>query len=184
MRLRLSVPAAVVAVVGTIALIAPTAEAQASYCGMTWGSLAKVADSTEVVALTNVRAGRHACFDRLVLDFAGDSDGYDVRYVSEIRGVALEQPVTLRGGARLAIVFQTPYGPDEPAFWDSYDPRNPRELVDVSGWQTFRQVSLAEVYESQVTFGLGVRARLPFRVFGLDGPGAGSRLVIDVAHRW
>jgi hypothetical protein len=29
-----------------------------------------------------------------------------------------------------------------------------------------------------------VRARLPFRVFSLAGPGAGSRLVIDVAHRW
>jgi hypothetical protein len=32
--------------------------------------------------------------------------------------------------------------------------------------------------------GLGVRARLPFRVFKLDGPGEGSRLVIDVAHQW
>jgi len=29
-----------------------------------------------------------------------------------------------------------------------------------------------------------VRARLPFRVFVLAGPGNGSRLVIDVAHRW
>jgi hypothetical protein len=29
-----------------------------------------------------------------------------------------------------------------------------------------------------------VRARLPFRVLTLDGPGAGTRLVIDVAHRW
>jgi hypothetical protein len=32
--------------------------------------------------------------------------------------------------------------------------------------------------------GLGVRARLPFRVFTLDGPGSMSRLVIDVAHHW
>jgi hypothetical protein len=124
--------AAVLAVVGTIALIAPSAHAHTPYCGIRWGSLAKVADSTEVAALMNVRAGRHACFDRLVLDFAGDSDGYDVRYVSEIRGVALQQPVALRGGARLAIVFQTPYGPAEPAFWASYDPRNPRELIDVA----------------------------------------------------
>ena len=184
MRIRISVLAAALAVVGTIALTAPSANATAPYCGITWGSLAKVADATEVAALTNVRAGRHACFDRLVLDFAGDFDGYEVRYVSEIRGIALDRPVALRGGARLAIVFQTPYGPDEPAFWDTYDPRDPRELVDVFGWQTFRQVSLAEVYESQVTIGLGVRARLPFRVFVLDGPGAGSRLVIDVAHRW
>ena len=32
--------------------------------------------------------------------------------------------------------------------------------------------------------GLGVRARLPMRAFVLDGPGDGTRLVIDVAHRW
>jgi len=36
----------------------------------------------------------------------------------------------------------------------------------------------------QTTIGLGARARLPFRVFTLSGPGQGSRLVIDVAHRW
>jgi hypothetical protein len=107
-----------------------------------------------------------------------------VRYVSAIRGLGLSKPVDLRGGALLEIVVQTPYGPDSPSFWSGYSPRNPRELVNVSGWRTFRQVSLAEVHESQVTIGLGVRGRLPFRVFTLDGPGAGSRIVIDVAHRW
>jgi hypothetical protein len=29
-----------------------------------------------------------------------------------------------------------------------------------------------------------VRARLPFRVFTLSGPGGGSRLVIDVYQHW
>jgi hypothetical protein len=47
---------------------------------------------------------------------------------------------------------------------------------------TFRQVAWVELWESNSTLGLGARARLPFRVFVLDGPG--SRLVIDVAHRW
>jgi hypothetical protein len=41
-----------------------------------------------------------------------------------------------------------------------------------------------EPLEGQTEIGLGVRARLPFRVFPLAGPGDGSRLVIDVAHRW
>jgi hypothetical protein len=31
--------------------------------------------------------------------------------------------------------------------------------------------------------GLGVRARLPFRAFTIQDA-TGSRLVIDVAHRW
>jgi hypothetical protein len=184
MKLRIAVLALIAGIVGAIGLAAPAAQAHAPYCGIWWGSMAKSADSTDVALLTNVRAGRHACFDRLVLDHADDADGFQVRYVSAIRGLGLSKPVDLRGGALLEIVVQTPYGPDSPSFWPGYSPRNPRELVNVSGWRTFRQVSLVEVYESQVTFGLGVRARLPFRVFTLDGPGAGSRIVIDVAHRW
>jgi hypothetical protein len=120
----------------------------------------------------------------LVLDYADDADAFRVRYVSRIRGLDLPAPVDLRGGALLEIVVQTPYGEDEPSFWSGYNPPNRRELVNVSGWRTFRQASLVEVYESQVALGLGVRARLPFRVFTLDGPGQGSRIVIDVAHRW
>jgi hypothetical protein len=29
-----------------------------------------------------------------------------------------------------------------------------------------------------------VRARLPFRVMVVPGPGRGSRVVVDVAHHW
>jgi hypothetical protein len=54
----------------------------------------------------------------------------------------------------------------------------------VTGWQTFRQIAWAGSFEGQSTIGLGVRAKLPFRVLVLQGPGAGSRFVIDVAHRW
>ncbi len=54
----------------------------------------------------------------------------------------------------------------------------------MSGYRTFRQVRYVESFEAVTVFGLGVRARLPFRVFTLDGPDGGSRLVVDVAHRW
>lgn len=184
MKIRALVLAVIAGLVGAITLTAPAAQAHTPYCGITWGSLSKAADSSEVALLTDVRAGRHACFDRLVLDYADDADGFQVGYVSAIEGIGLPRPVDLRGGALLEIVVRTPYGKDAPSFWSGYDPRNPNELVDVAGWRTFRQVSLVEVYESQVTVGLGVRARLPFRVFTLDGPGYGSRIVIDVAHRW
>lgn len=56
--------------------------------------------------------------------------------------------------------------------------------MNVAGYSTFRQVALAGSFEGETTIGLGVRARLPMRVIVLDGPGSGSRLVIDVAHRW
>ena len=57
-------------------------------------------------------------------------------------------------------------------------------LTGDDGRYTLRQVALAGSFEGQTTFGVGVRARLPYRVFLLDGPGNGSRLVLDVAHRW
>ena len=60
---------------------------------------------------------------------------------------------------------------------------NNADLVNVNGWQTLRQVA-AESFEGYTTVGIGVRAQLPFRVFTLNGPGAGSRLVVDVANYW
>ena len=66
----------------------------------------------------------------------------------------------------------------------TYEFDDRRELVDVAGYRTFRQVAWGGSYEARTSVGLGVRARLPFRVFVLDGPGRGSRLVVDVAHRW
>jgi hypothetical protein len=133
--------------------------------------------------LTNVRTGRHACFDRLVLDVDGKiTNGYSVRYVTQVRAEGSGFVVPLRGGARLAVIARVP------AYDDlgnaTYTPADTRELRNVAGYRTFRQVAWAGSFEGQTTLGLGVRARLPFRVFTLAGPGDGSRLVIDVAHRW
>jgi hypothetical protein len=66
----------------------------------------------------------------------------------------------------------------------TYRPADPSRAVAVGGFTTFRQVAFLGTHEAQTQIGLGVRARLPFRVFVLRGPGSGSRLVIDVAHRW
>lgn len=166
-----------------IALLAgPAAADAAPYCGLRWGSLPESAASTGAAPLVNVRAGRHACFDRLVLDVAGDADGYLVRYVSTVRMDGSGQAVPLRGGADLEVVAVAPAY--DAGGRPTYTPRDRRELVRVDGSRTFRQVAWAGSFEGRTTIGLGVQARLPFRVFTLDGPGAGSRLVIDVAHRW
>jgi hypothetical protein len=48
-------------------------------------------------------------------------------------------------------------------------------------------VAYAGSFEGSTTLALGVRARLPFRVFTVAGtPNSDDtpRLVIDVAHRW
>ena len=53
-----------------IALAAP-AQAAAPYCGISWGSLPKVHSAADAEMVNGVRAGRHACFDRLVIDLGG-----------------------------------------------------------------------------------------------------------------
>lgn len=160
-----------------------TAPAQAHphpYCGIYWGSLAKSVSSGSTGEVTNVRAGRHACYDRLVLDVSGDARGYFVRYVSgdHVHMDGSGRAVPLRGGARLEVVATAPAAHTDAWFLPN------GELIDTTGYRTFRHVAWAGSFEGQTTIGLGVRARLPFRAFLLDGPGSGSRLVVDVAHRW
>jgi hypothetical protein len=158
------------------------ASAAAPYCGIYWGSLPKTADPNGAGLLTDIRAGQHDCFDRLVFDLDGRAPGYRVQYVDEVVADGSGAPVPLRGGAFLQIIFPATIVDGDGH--SGYTAPNPSEAVDVTGWRTFRQVAQAGAFEGQITVGLGVRARLPYRVFTLDGPGAGSRLVVDVAHQW
>jgi hypothetical protein len=180
-------------VVVTLAVAAATATgavvaappATAASCAVTWGSLPKSSAPMTARQIRHARAGQHACFDRLVIDLNGygtTATGYDVRYVDQVTEDGSGQVVPLRGGAKLQIVIKAPaHDPSGELVWD-FD--RPNEAVDVTGFSTFRQVADAGSFEGQTTIGLGVRARLPMRVFRLDGPQTGQRIVIDVAHRW
>ena len=176
-----------VAVLATLGVISPASAATQPYCGITWGSGPNVEGprgDTEVV--NGVRAGRHTCFDRLVFDVGGQDTRfatYDVRYVPLVRQDGSGFPVPVRGGAVLQVILGAPAhdGDGRPTVVAS------REMVDVAGFRTFRQVASAGDFEGQTTWALGVRARLPFRVFTLAGTPQSDdtpRLVIDVAHRW
>jgi hypothetical protein len=166
-------------------LVATTANAAASpACQVGWGSQPKttMVQSSQAGAVTDVRAGRHECYERLVIDFDAGAGRSDVKYVAGVPFQSLDGTLELRGGAFLQIVLRTPT--DSTAVRDRYIPTNKNELVNVSGWNTFRQVGFGGSFEGYTTIGLGVRATLPFRTFTLPGPGTGSRLVIDVAHHW
>lgn len=163
------------------ALAVPTAPASASTCRTDWGSLRESTSGSTAAHLTGVRTGRQACFDRLVIDLNGDAAGYRVEYVTSLVADGSGASIPVRGGAILRIVVNAPAYDGNGAA--TVDPARV-SAIDVSGYQTFRDVEWAGSFEGQTTIGLGVRARLPFRVFVLDGPGSGSRLVIDVAHSW
>jgi len=181
-RVKMIVAVGALAMVASIGSVLPASADASSYCGLTWGSLPESGGTGSANPLTNVRGGQHECYDRLVIDIRGATSGYDVRYVSAVHEDGSGAVVPLRGGAFLQIAVRNPAYDDNGN--STYNPANRRELVGVAGWRTFRQVAWAGSFEGTTTIGLGVRARLPFRVFTLAGPGGGSRLVIDVAHRW
>ena len=160
--------------------------ATATTCATTvahWGSLTKSLSRMTSAPITNVRAGRNACFDRMVVDLRGKGAGYTVRYVPQVLTQGQGAVIPLRGGAKLDIVVKAPtYNVNTGT--STYNPANSRELVNVTGYSTFRQIASGGSFEGYTTIGLGVRARLPMRVFILDGPGTGSRVVVDVAHHW
>lgn len=163
-----------------LGVTAPPPASAAPYCGITWGSTAKSRAVESTAQITAVRTGRHACFDRMVVDLKYKVKGYDVRYANVYtEGEGSRVPLT---GTDLRIIVKARAYTDSgkatyaPADWD--------HVANVTGYSTFRQVAYAGSFEGQSTFGLGVRARLPMRAMILDGPGTGSRLVIDVAHRW
>ncbi|MGJ3192724.1 AMIN-like domain-containing (lipo)protein [Paenarthrobacter sp. FR1] len=165
-----------------LGLVVPGPASAASYCGIMWGSLAKADPDMSSANVTNVRTGQQPCYDRLVIDVTGKVAGYSVQYVPVVTQDATGFPIPVLGDADLQVVVTAPsYNQySQP----TYVPAAKAELSNVSGYQTFRQVVFAGSFEGTTSIGLGVRARLPFRVFTLDGPDGGSRLVVDVAHRW
>lgn len=175
-------PLVVPAVAASPSAVVPEAVAAAGWCGIAWGSLPKVSVGSQIPGtVVGVRAGRHDCFDRLVIDVRGPIAGYDVRYVDAVRTDGAGRVVPLDGAADLRIRITAPaYDQQGRA---TYLPADAARLVRVTGWSTFRQVAWAGSFEGSTTIGLGVRARLPMRVFVLPG-GEVSRLVVDVAHRW
>lgn len=181
MKRVLSVLASLVLFVG-LGMTTPLAASAAPYCGITWGSLPESRAGMSSAHLTDLRAGRHSCYDRLVVDLDHAVTGYSVAYVSAVQRPGSGSTVPLAGGADLEIIVNAPAydGSGQP----TYDPSRPNTAVNVAGYRTFEQVALAGSFEGETTIGLGVRARLPMRTFVLDGPGSGSRIVIDVAHRW
>jgi hypothetical protein len=149
----------------------------APLCGIRWGSTAKSAGKMVASPVVRVRAGRHACFDRLVVVLgAGQRPGYHVRYVARASQDPSGRAIGVRGAAKLRITVLAPATRNFPVAR--------RQLAKLPGFSTFRQVAGAGSADGSTALGLGVRARLPFRAFTLRGPGHGWRLVIDVAHRW
>ena len=172
----------VAAALGSAGAVNASAAAR-PYCGITWGSLPKVSDIHSPAALTDIRTGQHDCYDRVVFDFDSPGTGYKVDYAEQVYSEGMGQPLSPAGGARLNVVLlENAYDLQTGA--STYPHKVGDHVANISGYRTLRDVVYGGTFEGYTTIGLGVRARLPFRVFTLAGPGEHGRIVIDVAHRW
>ena len=140
--------------------------APAPYCGISWGSLDKSVGSRigDQIPIASVRTGRHACFDRVVIDLRG-------RQPLAVANYKYGSPNTLQVFVWGWWGFDVPVGASPP-------------VSLVRGLTSISSISA----KSPSTYGQEVfittRGHLPFREFTLPGPDGGSRLVIDIAHRW
>ncbi|UUU23664.1 AMIN-like domain-containing (lipo)protein [Streptomyces sp. DSM 40750] len=171
---------------GTAAATASAAPGGASRaaaaCPTGWGSGTKGSPDSGAVPLSNIRTGRHDCFDRIVFDVPGGGDhiGYYVQYVDRLHQVGSGDPIPVSGGAILELRVGAPsYDPETGGVAYPGKVAQPLPGVNISGYRTFRDTRFAGSFEGETQIGLGVRARLPFRVIQLP-----DRLVVDVAHSW
>ena len=154
--------------------IGGTAQAAAPYCGITWGSVDKSAGELTPAPLLTVRTGRHDCYDRVVFEFEGAATGYRAAYgEAYTQGTGTPLSPYTAGGAVIEVVLLAPA---------AYP--TGQHVAAIVPYDTLRDVVAGGTSEGYTTFAIGVRARLPYRVFTLTGPGTHSRIVVDVAHQW
>ncbi|MEU6683080.1 hypothetical protein [Streptomyces sp. NPDC046832] len=167
---------------GAAPAVGQLSTARTAVCPTGWGSLAKTGAGATVAPMTDVRTGRHTCFDRMVIDVpgAGSGVGYSVRYVDRLYQDGSGRYIPVAGGAVLEVRVSAPaYDPETGAATYPGRVAQPLPGVNLTGYRTFRDTRFAGSFEGDTQIGLGVRARLPFRVQQLD-----DRVVVDVAHSW
>jgi hypothetical protein len=158
------------------AVAVPSASAAA--CATAGGSGQRTVPALSPAPLVAVRTGRHTCFDRVVFEMDGAVGGYSVAYVAAVTQDGSGAVLPVPGGARLQVVLH------HPAYDASGAGTYAGRPIGVHGYRTLRSVVVGGSFEGYTTVGVGTRARLPFRVVTLSGPGGHSRIVLDVAHRW
>ncbi len=124
--------------------------------------------------LTNIRVGRHATYDRVVLDFRGPlPKSFNPQWVAHLVADGSGQRVPLPGNKFVSVVMQNASSFDLSGRPTYTGPRkfNTPQLRNVEA------VTITGDFEHVLSIGLGTRHRTWFGVFTLTSP---NRLVIDV----
>jgi hypothetical protein len=127
------------------------------------------ADAQPAPGLTDIRVGRHATYDRIVLDFRGPlPSSWHAAWVRTLTADPSGKRITLPGNAFLSVVTR-------PASAVGAHPRSLRtpQLTNV------RAVAITGDFERVLSIGVGARHRSWVHVFRLAAP---NRLVVDVGR--
>jgi hypothetical protein len=122
--------------------------------------------------VAGVRYAAHPGFDRVVFDFRGGTPAWRVGY-GTLTGDGSGEPIPVAGNATLVVYFSGAAAHDGDYVF------NLKNTYDAN-LAMLRQVKFGTDYEGYVSFGLGLRDRVGFRVTTLTGP---PRVVVDVAHQ-
>jgi len=168
----------------TTVVVTQAPASAATSCATAWGSLPKQGGNVGGANLTATRTGRHQCWDRVVFDVFGLNDEFRVEYANEVYTEGEGRPLSpvTAGGALLKVVIGATVVDGDGNV--TYPHRPGDHVANVAGYKTLRDVVYGGSFEGQTTFAVGVRARLPFRVFVLGSDSGGVRIVLDIAHRW
>ncbi|MFE0380961.1 hypothetical protein ACFW1M_36595 [Streptomyces inhibens] len=154
----------------------------AAACSTVWGSADKSATDPGGKPLKNIKTSRSACYDRMVFDVSGATSkfGYHVGYVDAFHQDGSGDRIPVNGGAILQVYVSAP-SYDAATGKPSYAGKAGKPLpgVNIAGYKTFKDTKFGASFEGQTQVALGVRAKLPFRVFQ-----SGHELIVDVAHTW
>jgi hypothetical protein len=124
---------------------------------------------------TDIRTGRHECFERVVVEFGGTGElpGYRVAYESDpILDSPSGEPVDVAGDATLVISFGAWMPTMEGAGYSG-----PREITP-GNVSTILELVQIENFESMSAWAVGLDRQRPFTVFTLGDP---VRIVVDIA---
>jgi peptidoglycan hydrolase-like protein with peptidoglycan-binding domain len=130
------------------------------------------------VAVTNVRTGYHAGFDRLVFDLYGSGGhaGWRVLYIdSPVRRQGSGDVVPLAGDAQLHVVLTGIAMPDDADGRYYAGPQRP----SLGRTGNIADLFVSNLYEGNFETFVGARSPEQFRVFRLENP---KRIVVDIAH--
>lgn len=133
-----------------------------------------VAEDTAL--LTGIRTGRHAHFDRIVLDLSGATPSVaSQRYVAELTRAGSGRPVEIPGSSFLEITLSPAAAHD-----GTRAPRSSGEREFATpALHNVQAVAVTGDFENRLTIGLGLEHDTLYEVFTLENP---ARVVIDIGH--